>query len=500
MFNLQSGILRQRFPPPLNPGQAKKLKSAHRESSTGQGPQSISLGAFKHKKAITGLMVDSLNKTVISSDLDGKIKFWDFSTGSLQHEIDWHSFAAITALQFYRPSDLIALSCDDLAIRVVDTETKNLVRELWGSLGQISDFCFSNDGRWIVAASMDSVIRVWDLPTGHVINAVRMRSPCTALAISETGEYMATAHADGVGVNIWNNRTLFTHIPTRVIREDEIMDAIAPTTSGEGGQHLISAAFSDDDEGDEVGESQDSLPNAPLDHKIVQLSSDLITLSLVPKTRWQTLIHLDTIAQRNKPKEPPKKPEKAPFFLASSLTPGLLSSSVFQSHESTSDLSALQAEQSRISKIRSITSASSPFTTLLYSTSENKLYEPFIAYLSSLPPVAADVEIRSLSPILDPDEPSFNNAAINQNQSELTLFVRALTARLRQKHDYELVNAWMTVFLRVHGESVVEDPGLSGGLRESLAEWRTVQQEEARRLGDMLGFCKGVVGWLRSER
>lgn len=500
MFNLQSGILRQRFPPPLNPRQVKKLKSAHRDFGTVQGPKPVDLDEAKHKKAITGLMADSLNRTVISSDADGKIKFWEFSTGSFQHEIDWHSFTAITAFQFYRSSDLIGLSCDDLAIRVVDIETKNLVRELWGSLGQISDFCFSNDGRWIVAASMDSVVRVWDLPTGHLINALRMQSPCTALAISETGEYMATAHADGVGINIWNNRTLFTHIPTRVIREDEVIDAVAPTTSGEGGQHLISAAFSDDDDGDEVGENQDSLPNASLDHKTEQLSSDLITLSLVPKTRWQTLIHLDTIAQRNKPKEPPKKPEKAPFFLASSLVPGISSSSVVPTLDSISDPSAIQAEQSRISKIRSITSTSSPFTTLLHSASETKHYEPFITHLSSLSPAAADVEIRSLSPALDTDEPSSINPPFNQNQSELTLFVRALTARLRQKHDYELVNAWMTVFLKVHGESVVEDPGLSGGLRESLAEWRTVQQEEAGRLGGMLGFCKGVVGWLRSER
>lgn len=508
MFNLQSGILRQRFPPPLKPAQAKKLKSAQRDSDTGQGTKSFDFDEVRHKKAITGLMVDSLNRTVISSDLDGKIKFWEFSTGSLQHEINWHSFAAITAFQFYRSSDLIALSCDDLAIRVVDTETKNLVRELWGSLGQINDFCFSNDGRWIVAASMDSVIRVWDLPTGHLINAVRMQSPCTALAISETGEYLATAHADGVGINLWNNRTLFTHIPTRVIREDEVIDAIAPTTSGEGGQHLISAAFSDDDDGDEVGENQDSLLNGSLDQEIEQLNSNLITLSLVPKTRWQTLVHLDTIAQRNKPKEPPKKPEKAPFFLASSLAPGLPSSSAFLSDELTSDPAALQAEQSRISKIRSITGPSNPFTTLLHSASETKLYEPFIAHLSSLSPAAADIEIRSLSPMTSgTDEPlSYNknsnnfNPSHSQNQSELTLFVHALTARLRQKHDYELVNAWMAVFLKVHGESVVEDPGLSGGLRESLAEWKTVQQEEARRLGDMLGFCKGVVGWLRSER
>lgn len=507
MFNLQSGILRQRFPPALTPGQAKKLKTTRGDAGTGQGSRRFGLGEGRHMKAISGLMVDSLNRTVISCGLDGKIKFWDFSTGLLEQEIDWHSFTAITGFQYYRSSDLVALSCDDLAIRVVDTETKNLVRELWGSLGQISDFCFSNDGRWIIAASMDSVIRVWDLPTGHLINAVRMQSPCTALAFSETGEYLATAHADGVGINIWNNRTLFTHVPTRVIREGEIMDAVAPTSSGEGGQHLISTAFSESEDEEEEGEDLDGLSYASHGHSMEQLNSDLITLSLVPKSRWQTLVHLDTIAERNKPKEPPKRPEKAPFFLASSLSLGAgPASSILQPQDAASEPSATIAEQSRIFKLRSMTATSiNPFTTLLHSSSETGIYEPFIAHLSSLSPAAADIEIRSLSPMLTAGDSSFTTHSpplplSHQHQSELTLIVHALTARLRQKRDYELVNAWMTVFLKVHGESVVEDPGLSGGLREALAEWKAVQQEEARRLGEILGFCKGVVGWLRSER
>ncbi|XP_027193066.1 uncharacterized protein [Cicer arietinum] len=44
---------------------------------------------------------------------------------------------------------------------------------------------------------------------------------------------------------------------------------------------------------------------------------DLVTLSLLPKSQWQSLINLDIIKVRNKPIEPPKKPEKAPFFLPS---------------------------------------------------------------------------------------------------------------------------------------------------------------------------------------
>jgi hypothetical protein len=56
-----------------------------------------------------------------------------------------------------------------------------------------------------------------------------------------------------------------------------------------------------------------------------QLGEELLTLSLMPRSRWQTLLNLDIIRARNKPKEAPKVPEQAPFFLptVTSLDDGL---------------------------------------------------------------------------------------------------------------------------------------------------------------------------------
>lgn len=469
MFNLQSGIHRQKFPAPLTPVQAKRMKALQVEGKSAHqatNPKKYALGAGKHKKAVTGIMVEPLNRTVFSCGLDGKLKFWDFYTGQLQDEIDWSPMSAILASRYHKQNDLIALSCDDLSIRVIDTETKRLVRELWGCLGQISDLCFSNDGRWIIAASMDSVIRVWDLPTGHLINALRMESPCTALAFSDTGEFLATAHADDVGVNIWNNRTLFTHVPTRLVREDEIIDAVAPTASGENGQGLIDAAFEEEQAEDSPLMIDDlSTPD--------QLSRDLESLSLVPKSRWQTLLHLDVIRQRNKPKEPPKPPEKAPFFL-----PSLASSKpapALTTETETPKISA--AERSRILKLDR-KSTESTFTALLRVAAQDNEFAPFIDHLKGLPPSAADIEIRSLNP------------------AELVPFVDALTWRLQGKRDYELVQAWMSVFLRLHGEHVSGDAELV----EALKRWRAEQGEESRRLGELVGYCGGVIGFLRSAR
>ena len=472
-FNLQSGVQRQKFPSSLTPGQARKLKMSHaaggnNASAIGRdGTRKYALGEGRHKRAVTGLMVDGLNKMLISCGLDGKIKFWDFHTGLLQNEIGWFPMTSIIASQYHRPSDLVALSCDDLSIRVVDTETKKLVRELWGCLGQISDFCFSNDGRWIIATSMDSVIRVWDLPTGHLINAVRVESPCTALAFSDTGEFLATAHADGVGINIWNNRTLFAHIPTRLLKEDEIIPAIAVTPSGENVHGIIDAAF-DEEKGDEIQETA-SNDLALTD----QLSIDMLTLSLVPKSRWQTLLHLDTIRQRNKPKEPPKAPEKAPFFL-----PSLDSAKPAEPTKPKEQNQTTLAERSRITKMDRIGTASL-FTTFLHAASQNDDYTPFLSHLKTLSPSTADIEIRSLNP------------------DELVPFVSALTHQLRSKRDYELVQAWMAVFLRIHGDAVT---GNDAGLRLALVQWREWQGREGKRIGDLVGFCGGVVGFLRSGR
>ncbi|KAA6412871.1 MAG: WD domain-containing [Lasallia pustulata] len=472
MFNLQSGIHRQRFPSKLTPGQARKLKMMQANgdraiTERGGSLPKYGLGEGKHTKAVTGLIVDGLNRTVISCGLDGKIKFWDFLTGCLQDQIDWYPMAAISASRYYRQSDLIALSCDDLSIRVVDIETKRLVRELRGCLGHISDFCFSNDGRWIVAASLDSIIRVWDLPTGNLIDAVRLDSTCTALAFSNTGEFLATSHADGVGINIWNNRTLFTHVPTRQIGEDEIVRAIGPTASGEGGQNLIDAAF----EQDGIGDGMLDTAAASLD----QLSRDIVTLSLVPKSRWQTLLHLDDIRQRNKPKEPPKAPEKAPFFLPSLEN----AQKTLKPRNEESQITA--AERSRISKMNR-DEMERRFTTFLRACADDGEYGPIVEHLKSLSPSAADIEIRSLNP--------------QGSSNELVSFVAALTYRLKQKADYELVQAWMSVFLRIHGERVAQDSDLV----EALREWRVEQGKEAKRLGALVGYCGGVVAFLRSGR
>ena len=112
--------------------------------------------------------------------------------------------------------------------------------------------------------------------------------------------------------------------------------------------------------------------------------------------------------------------------------------------------------------------------------------DQFVEHLKSLSPSNADLELRSLSVGQIGDRAS----------NELLQFIHALTARLKARRDYELTQVWMTVFLRIHTDLVMGN----SDLLESLAEWKACQERECQRLDGLVGYCSGVVNFLRSPR
>ncbi|KAI1627334.1 Utp21 specific WD40 associated putative domain-containing protein [Exophiala viscosa] len=463
MFNLQSGVHRQRYPPRITPSQAKQLKLQEAQEQR----VNIPLG---HRDAITGIVVDNLNQTMVSTSLDGTIIFWNFSTGkTIERRKDLE--AVVTSIRYNPVSGLLALSCDDLCIRILDIETRKIVRELWGCVGQIYDYCFSHDGRWVVACSMDSVVRVFDLATGHLIDAFRTAT-CTSIAFSNTGEFLATTHAGSAGINIWTNKALFTRISTRQIDEvNGVIDLTENATFQAASQLTITESSTEEDEHvDGVDSAVD----------IDQLDQSLLTLSIMPQSRWQTLLNLDSIRERNKPLQPPEKPKAAPFFLGSALTNG---SKDHDSNVTASDNKTIEdADRSRISRL-ALTSQTGPNSQLSdvldnFNADPQHNPSPLSEHLTLLPPSAADLEIRSLT------------------LTEMPVFVRALTEQVKSRKSFELVNTWMSVFLKLHGDFVTEVPGLN----QAVLEWRTTMETEEKRLGQLVGYTRGIVEFLRSAR
>lgn len=450
IYNMQSGILRKKY----------KL----------------------HKKAVTGIALDGMNRKMVSCGLDGIVGFYDFNKSALLGKLQLD--APITAMVYHRSSDLFALALDDLSIVVIDAVTQRIVRQLWGHSNRITGFDFSPDGRWIVSSSLDSTIRTWDLPTGGCIDGVRLQSVATSVKFSPRGDLLATTHVTGCGISIWTNRAQFKAISTRTINEEDFTELLLPNASATGGESVLEGAFDD-------STAEDDLQDFTTYQSVAQINEDLATLSIGPRSKMQTLLHLDVIKQRSKPTEPPKKPEAAPFFLQlSGENVGDEASGregiIRDDRDSIQKRQELEAKSSlaegELNKFRPTgrVGFESKFTKLLRESSEKGNYSAFLEYLVDLTPSSVDLEIRSL----DSYEPF----------SELVWFIRALKQGFETKRNLDLYEAFMSLLFKAHGD-VLHANNHDEALQLALFEWES-RHTSGDRLDNLVKYCSGVINFI----
>ncbi|KAG6836788.1 hypothetical protein H0H93_003209 [Arthromyces matolae] len=424
--------------------------------------QQRTFGAKKKQRCITGLATDALNRVVIASTLDGTVNFFDFQTAKLEHTIVLPS--AATSISLHSDNGLLAVVSDDMIVRIIDIETRRIVRELGGFRGRILDITFSPDSRWLVTTSLDSIIRTFDIPTGRLIDAFRTPSVATSISFSPTNDFLATAHVDSVGIFLCihltrthrANRAQYDEVSFQTVTDEDLSNVNLPSMQGVAEDEALDAL------------SALKVQDAPSDvfSTPPQLEGELVTLTLLPRARWQTLLNLEVIQQRNKPKEPPKAPEKAPFFL-----PTLPGVEMRFTPAEPKDVEQKKPTR-RMEKVAG--SLESTFYKNLMVDARDGNYETFFSFAKTLSPAALDLEIRSLVTL-----EGFNT------------FINALTQRLISHRDFEAVQAMQNVFLNIHSDAIVENEEL----QENLERLLTIQKRESQRILDLITSSLGTLGF-----
>ncbi|KAF8334258.1 Utp21-domain-containing protein [Cantharellus anzutake] len=474
MWNMQSGIRRRTF----DVGPLEKTESV---LDSRKDHEPVDKKLYK-ERAITGLAVNALNTVLVAATLDGTLNFFDFHTAELEHVLRIPS--AITSLEFQIDSGLIALICDDLAVRLVDIQTRRLVRELRGFRGRLLDITFSHDSRWLVTTSLDAVIRTFDIPTGKLIDAFRTPSPATSVSFSPTGDFLASAHVDSLGVCLWTNRAQFTDISLHsFVEASDASDSDVPVVS------LPSIEGNAEEKTLDVLGALTLQDNPPSVYTTPdQLEEKLVTLTLLPRSKWQTLLNLEVITARNKPKEPPKAPERAPFFI-----PTLAGvEHKFDLGEET-PVKENPSDDSRVLRNKQLF-IESEFVRKLMAEAQERSGESFFTYVKMLSPATLDLEVRSLS-----------MEQHSSAHSTVLLFIHALIKRLESHRDFELIQSLVAVLIRIHGDTIVQR--FSEGrdseaelVQSALERLEEVQKSESERVLDLTSKALGVLGFVREFR
>lgn len=404
-FNIQSGIHRQRYG-------GKKAA---------------------HKASVRGVHSDSLNQTVLSGDIEGIVKIWNFA-GVAKHPIAKLTLPSGVALFRAHPeSGMLAIALDDFGVCVLDCETRALIRKFGGHTARITDITFSPDSRWLITASMDGSVKVWDIPSSYMVDHFRFETPCISMTMSPTGDILATAHVSNLGIFTWSNKSLFTHVPLRSIDPDSEPPAIdLPETS---------EVDANKDENDLTADEGDDTYKSP--H---QISQNLITMSTLPASRWQNLLTLDVVKARNRPKVPIRAPKHASFFLPT--VAGL----DFQFDTSNAIAANANGEATKLITPDSFSNLTA-FGRLLVESAKTDKYIKCVEHLTTLGPSMIDFELKSLDP--------HSGGSIKV----IAQFMKMIEYMLDSNLNFELAQSYLGVFLREHGRLCIETAELRTHLR-----------------------------------
>ena len=422
------------------------------------------------RREVRGICTDGLNQVVLTGDNQGLVQFWHFSS---HHFLSRHKFpSAVVQMEMHRDSSLLAVSLSDFSLQVVDAVSRNVVRVFTGHNHQITDMCFSADSRWIVTASLDGTAKVWDVPAGHLVDYIRFPVPATSITMSPKGDFLATAHSSDLGLYLWTNRTLYSHVTLRPWKEGDQPKMIQmPITS------RVAARDADGGEQGEIKCEQMDVEDTFASPE--QIADSLITLANLPESRWKNLLSLDVIKERNKPKDVVKKPKNAPFFIPT--ISGL---------ETKFDLAAAKAASAAAASGGEAPAAPAPLVTLsafgktLLAAETEDDFTAVLGVLKEMGPSAIEVEVVSLAP---------------EGGGTLELMVQFLAlvlSCLRRKRDFEACQAYLGLFMKKHADCVMESAELMDFLEQVVTEQETCLREITKTLegsATLVGFFKNSV-------
>lgn len=406
-----------------------------------------------HLGIVRGVLADGLNQVVVTGGADCRLNFWRFARGEFIGALKLS--APVNLLHLHRENSLLAVSLDNFHLIIVDLETKKVVRRFTAHSARITDMTFDTEGRRLFVSSMDSCIYVWDMLTGSLVDVFRTGTPCVSLTLSPTGEYLATAHVNDLGIYLWANLSMYSlvslsPIDLTKIQEKARLISLPQIRSDE------EVAAEDDDDVQVVADDEESKEDEEIiDYQYrspEQLSSDLITLSTLPTSRWKNLLKLDLIKKRNKPLEPVEKPKQAPFFLPtiSGLTPQFnLDAAAAGAEEST----AASRNEARKFQLQFL----SEFVRLLDkcdsgdSIASLQQHRVTFTELKSYGPSKIDAELRTLGP-----------DCTGGTRRYLHLFLDTIDAALTSGRDFELVQSYLGLFANIHLDEIAKDAVLLG--------------------------------------
>ncbi|MFC5750315.1 protein kinase domain-containing protein [Actinomadura rugatobispora] len=166
----------------------------------------------------TSLSMDADARLAAATRATGSITVWDLSTGrrlrdftavTEKGEPDLWDGGLLPTGHLSADGRTVLSGAHDGAVRLWDTASGTLVRDLEGHGERIRSVRLSDDGRLALSASQDGTIRVWDLETGHGTRVfdTSAHGTITLARFSPDGRFVFSTDRSERTIQIWDIAT-----------------------------------------------------------------------------------------------------------------------------------------------------------------------------------------------------------------------------------------------------------------------------------------------------
>ncbi len=167
--------------------------------------QGSGVTCYGHTGEVYDVAFTSEGKGVTSASGDGKIKFWDSTTGRELTTLEGHG-GPVMALAVSPDGSCFASAGDDGVVRLWDAMSGEVVFEMRGHTDAVNCLVFSSNGDRIASASGDKTIKLWDANSGKKIRTITGHAGAVlGVAFSPDGERLASCSSDDQTVRIWDS-------------------------------------------------------------------------------------------------------------------------------------------------------------------------------------------------------------------------------------------------------------------------------------------------------
>ncbi len=156
-------------------------------------PDGKMLSSFtENAHAVIGVGFSEGDKLVIGISEDGSVKAWDRETGSVLYtKQDFQK--NVRGFAITKDGKYFAVGGGDKFILIYEAATGNLLKKIEGHKGWVRSLAFSPDGQTLVSGGDDKIIYLWETQSGNKIKEIKQQGWIYKLEFSADGKFLAAA-------------------------------------------------------------------------------------------------------------------------------------------------------------------------------------------------------------------------------------------------------------------------------------------------------------------